>query len=117
MQFISGLGPIKAAEFIKKVLVTDSHFSFRAENSFLPTHIHYNAVGFINATKQSKGSKQMNKNRALDSTRIHPEFYSVATKMAKSALDEDHEAADAVNEILRDPTKLRQLDLEQFSQK
>ena len=118
LQFISGLGEIKSADFIKKFLISDNTASFRSENSILPPHVHYNAVGFLNAAKPTKVSKQeRNGLRALDSTRIHPEFYSVATKMARSALDEDQEGSDAIISILRDPSKLRQLDLEQFSQK
>lgn len=55
--------------------------------------------------------------RSLDITRIHPEFYSVATKMARSALDEDAEGEDAINAILREPLRLRHLDLENFAEK
>jgi len=118
MQFISGLGELKATEFIKKFLMSETNASFRMENIFLTPHVHYNAVGFLNAAKSSKSSKVANKSmKVLDATRIHPEFYSVATKMARSALDDDHDGADAVAAIMRDPSKLRQLDLEQFSQK
>ena len=117
MQFISGLGPIKSSDFIKKFLVSETPVSFRIENTFLSEHVHYNAVGFINAAKAAKGTRMSQKCKVLDSTRIHPEFYSVATKMARSALDETHDPSDAVAEIIRDPSKLRQLDLDQFSQK
>lgn len=110
---------MKANEFIKKYLLTENIGSFRVENTILPSHVHYNAVGFMNVLKTNKSSKSSStKNvKVLDGTRIHPEFYSVATKMAKSALDDNQDGGDAVAAILRDPSKLRQLDLEQFSQK
>jgi hypothetical protein len=116
LQFISGLGEIKAANFIKKFLISEDNAQFRIGNSILPSHVHYNAVGFLNASKYSR-SKTHKGHRALDATRIHPEFYSIATKMARSALDEDQESEDAIATILREPSKLRQLDLDQFSQR
>jgi len=118
MQFVSGLGEIKASEFIIKFLAVKKSENFRTESGFLTNHVHYNAVGFLNSSKHGRESSTNVKGlRALDATRIHPEFYSVATKMAKSALEEDVEGNEAVTQILRDPSKLRQLDLEQFSQK
>lgn len=60
----------------------------------------------------------------LDSTRIHPETYSWAKKMAIDALeyDDDEETEDsnnqhrALEEIMEDPEKLRDLDLDAFAE-
>jgi len=118
LQFISGLGSVRAADFIEKYLTYDLEDSFRKENTILPKNVHKNAVGFINAAKSaSKYSKLGNKvAKSIDGTRIHPDFYFIANKMAKAALGEDQEDADLIPRILKDPSKLRQLDLEQFSQ-
>ena len=114
--FVSGLGEFKGAEFIKRFLITEDNISFRTSTCVLPKKVHYNAVGFMNASKFRR-IKGRNETRALDCSRIHPEFYSIATKMAKSALDGDLEGDEAIKAILSDPSKLRQLDLEQFSQR
>ena len=115
MPFVSGLGEIRSAEFIKRFLMASDNSNFRSGNNFMSHQVHYNAVGFINASKfNNRGSKG---DRALDCTRIHPEFYSIATKMAKSAIDDDQDGEDAIKAILKDPSKLRQLDLDQFSQR
>ena len=50
----------------------------------------------------------------LDSTRIHPELYLVAKRMAKSALD-NSEDPDVVEKAMAQPDKIRDLDLDQFS--
>lgn len=58
----------------------------------------------------------------LDSTRIHPETYEWARKMAVDALDFDEENTDAANgansavkEILENPKRLKDLDLDAFA--
>lgn len=87
---MSGLGEIKSAEFLRKFLVNEENISFRTSTVVLPPHVHYNVVGFTNASK-FKSLKGKKDHKALDQTRIHPEFYSIATKMAKSALDDDED--------------------------
>jgi len=56
----------------------------------------------------------------LDSTRIHPETYNWARKMAVDALEiedteNDANAASALKEILENQSKLRELDLDAFA--
>jgi len=97
--------------------VNEENISFRTSTIVLPPHVHYNVVGFTNASKFKKVKGRMD-HKALDCTRIHPEFYSIATKIAKTALDDDEISGEnSVKAILKDPSKLRQLDLEQFSQR
>ena len=64
----------------------------------------------------------MNENvQLLDATRIHPETYIWATKMAIDALEYDDDEEDsnvkqrAIEEIMEDPEKLRDLDLDAFA--
>ena len=57
----------------------------------------------------------------LDSTRIHPETYEWARKMAVDALEYDEAAddanpAEALEEILENPDKLKDLDLDAFAE-
>ena len=67
---------------------------------------------------------EANYTEILDSTRIHPETYEWARKMAVDALDIDEEndagnsansMAAAVKEILENPKRLKDLDLEAFA--
>jgi len=56
----------------------------------------------------------------LDSTRIHPETYDWARKMAVDALEYDDTAEDAnpagaLEEILESPDRLKDLDLDAFA--
>lgn len=52
----------------------------------------------------------------LDGSRIHPESYELARKMAVDALecDDDNNVA-AVEEILENPERLKELDLDAFA--
>jgi transcriptional accessory protein Tex/SPT6 len=55
----------------------------------------------------------------LDGTRVHPETYEWARKMAVDALeydDEDANPAGALEEILEKPEKLKDLDLDAFAE-
>ena len=69
------------------------------QNSLLTTKIFLNAAGFLRITQDSSFARS-SKNRhdedsdvadPLDSTRIHPEDYELARKMAMDAQDEDEE--------------------------
>ncbi len=57
----------------------------------------------------------------LDGSRVHPETYEWARKMAVDALEYDDTAVDAnpagaLEEILESPEKLKELDLDAFAQ-
>jgi len=55
----------------------------------------------------------------LDGTRVHPETYEWARKMAVDALeydDEDANPAGALEEILDSPERLKDLDLDAFAE-
>uniref|UniRef100_A0A914QKC9 Uncharacterized protein n=1 Tax=Panagrolaimus davidi TaxID=227884 RepID=A0A914QKC9_9BILA len=53
----------------------------------------------------------------LDGSRVHPESYEVARKMAADALevDESYNSVSAVEEVLNDPSRLKVLDLDAFA--
>ena len=57
----------------------------------------------------------------LDGSRVHPETYEWARKMAIDALEYDETADDAnpagaLEEILENPERLRELDLDAFAE-
>lgn len=55
----------------------------------------------------------------LDGSRVHPETYEWARKMAVDALeydDEDANPAGALEEILESPERLKDLDLDAFAE-
>ena len=57
----------------------------------------------------------------LDGSRVHPETYEWARKMAVDALEYDDTAADAnpssaLEEILESPERLKDLDLDAFAE-
>lgn len=101
-------------------------------NSLLTTKIFLNAAGFLRISQDSELPKP-SKNRhnedsdspdPLDSTRIHPEDYELARKMATDALELDEEdihdehPSHVVSLIMRDPDnekKLDELNLDDFA--
>ena len=121
LQFVCGLGPRKASHLIK-------HFkqnSLQLENrTFLIVKynmgrcIFSNCAGFIkintDAMKQSDSYIEI-----LDSTRIHPEAYEWARKMAVDALDIEEspemEPSAALEEIFQNSERLKDLDLDAFA--
>ena len=121
LQFVCGLGPRKATHLIK-------HFkqnNFQLENrTFLVVNYHMgkcvfsNCAGFIkintDAMKQSDSYIEI-----LDSTRIHPEAYDWARKMAVDALDieesSEMEPSAALEEIFQNSERLKDLDLDAFA--
>lgn len=158
LSYVSGLGPIKAAGLAKKL--GDKWLNSRAElitQYEMGRRTFTNCAGFIKITPvkiKSKSSKgKSNNNTAttfslqepLDGTRIHPESYELARKMAADALelddstaikrrqdifggdddDEEEEEDDedkmnliftkAINQIMSEPKKLDELILNEYA--
>lgn len=121
LQFVCGLGPRKASHLIKYF----KQNSLQLENrTFLIVKynmgrcIFSNCAGFIkintDAMKQSDSYIEI-----LDSTRIHPEAYEWARKMAVDALDIEEspemEPSAALEEIFQNSERLKDLDLDAFA--
>uniref|UniRef100_T1IT45 S1 motif domain-containing protein n=1 Tax=Strigamia maritima TaxID=126957 RepID=T1IT45_STRMM len=107
VQFVSGLGSRKAASLLKAVnplqnrseLVTVGH---------LGPNVFINCAGFIKIdTKLNDDDIDL-----LDGTRIHPESYDLARKMAADASDCDEYV---IEEVFDHPEKLDYLDLDDFA--
>ena len=132
VQFICGLGPRKGQALIKILkqnnqrlenrtqLVTACHmgpkviiFSFclNCHNYIIFfCQVFINCAGFIKIDTNSLGDSTESYVEVLDGSRVHPETYEWARKMAVDALeydDEDANPAGAVEEILEAPERLK----------
>nr|XP_043620517.1 transcription elongation factor SPT6 homolog [Erigeron canadensis] len=97
LQFISGLGPRKAA-FLQRSLVRAGSIYVRKD---LLTHglgkkVFVNAVGFLRVRRSGNAASSSQFIDLLDDTRIHPESYSLAQELAKDMYT--HDAGDDVQE-------------------
>jgi len=122
VQFVGGLGPRKGAALLKTLRQMQS--SQRLENrQQLVTLCHMgpkvliNCAGFIKIDTSRLGDSEVYV-EVLDGSRIHNEAYEWARKMAVDALEYDEDdgnPANALEEILQDPDKLAELDLDAFA--
>lgn len=121
IQFLSGLGPRKGQALIKLLKQTNQRLENRTQ---LVTHCHMgpkvfiNCSGFIKIDTNSLGDSTESYVEVLDGSRVHPETYEWARKMAVDALeydDEDANPAGALEEILESPERLKDLDLDAFA--
>ncbi|KAK2165050.1 hypothetical protein LSH36_55g00002 [Paralvinella palmiformis] len=79
-----------------------------------------NCAGFIKIDTSALGDSTEAYVEVLDGSRVHPETYDWARKMAVDALEYDDTAEDAnpagaLEEILESPERLRDLDLDAFA--
>ncbi|CAH8518604.1 unnamed protein product [Heterobilharzia americana] len=123
IQFISGLGPRKGLHMLKILKHKKTHLTNRMQ---LVTMIEFgprvviNCAGFIKIDTASVRDLDADDVDLLDSTRVHPESYDLAKKMAVDALEyDDTEECDptvALEEIVHSPARLRELDLDAFAE-
>ncbi|KAK2711056.1 hypothetical protein QYM36_012282 [Artemia franciscana] len=121
VQFVCGLGPRKATALMKMLKQTNQRLENRTQ---LVTHCHMgpkvfvNCAGFIKIDMNSVSDSTKTCIEVLDGTRVHPETYEWARKMAMDALEYEEEytnPGDAIADILQDPEKLKELDLDAFA--
>lgn len=92
------------------ISLTKEHISFQ---------VFINCAGFIKIDTNSLGDSTEAYVEVLDGSRVHPEAYEWARKMAVDALeydDEDANPAGALEEILETPDRLKDLDLDAFAE-
>ena len=122
VQFVGGLGPRKGASLLKTLrgsaqprlenrqqLVTSCHMGPK---------VFINCAGFIKIDTSSLGDSEVYV-EVLDGSRIHNEAYEWARKMAVDALEYDEDEgnpASAMEDILRQPHKLDELNLDAFAE-
>ncbi|XP_050210070.1 transcription elongation factor SPT6 homolog [Mercurialis annua] len=102
LQFISGLGPRKAA-FLQRSLVRWGAILTRKD--FVTVHgldknVFVNAVGFLRVRRSGLAANSSQFIDLLDDTRIHPESYGLAQEMAKDVYEIDSGDANDKDEAL-----------------
>ncbi|KAI9064455.1 transcription elongation factor Spt6 [Trametes sanguinea] len=126
LPFVCGLGPRKAQVLVKKIASMGGNLVNRDQfikNGLLTTKIFLNAAGFLRITQDSEPKPTKNRHGEdidvpdpLDSTRIHPEDYELARKMATDALELDEEdihdehPSHVVSLIMQDDDNEKKLD-------
>lgn len=86
-------------------------------NEFLEKRVYVNCIGFVKVQEYNGFMGDENRNfDILDSTRIHPIYYSMAKKIAIEALDDPHnESIDPVRVLMENPKRLQDLDLDDYA--
>ncbi|XP_037932436.1 transcription elongation factor SPT6 [Teleopsis dalmanni] len=121
VQFICGLGPRKGQALIKILKQTNQRLENRTQLvtlCHLGPKVFINCSGFIKIDTSSLGDSTEAYVEVLDGSRIHPETYEWARKMAIDAMeydDEETNPAGALEEILESPERLKDLDLDAFA--
>lgn len=122
LQFVCGLGPRKAQALIKLFKQTNQKLENRTQLvtvCHMGPKVFINCSGFIRIDTSSLGDSTEAYIEVLDGSRVHPETYEWARKMAVDALeyeDEDANPAGALEEILDAPERLKDLDLDAFAE-
>ncbi|UYV64588.1 SUPT6H [Cordylochernes scorpioides] len=124
VQFICGLGPRKASYIFKELKQSRQRFEARPQIVHLlhiGPKVFINCAGFIKIDTSSLGDSSDVYTDVLDGSRVHPEAYEWARKMAVDALEYDDSVDDinpagAIDDILENPEKLKDLDLDAFAE-
>ncbi|KAG7664060.1 SPT6 [[Candida] subhashii] len=102
LPYISGLGPRKASGLLRninsKLGSTLSNRSDLIEGELMSANIFINCSSFLNIPFDEGSAVRDTSIELLDATRIHPEDYDLARKMAADALDLDEEDMAQVEE-------------------
>lgn len=126
LQFISGLGPRKAAS-LQRSLVRAGAIYIRKD--FLKVHqvgrkVFMNAAGFLRVRRTGLAANSSQFIDLMDDTRIHPESYSLAQELAKDVYElnvegdanDDEDALEMAVEYVRDHSKLlRGVDVREYA--
>ncbi|XP_048603156.1 transcription elongation factor SPT6 homolog isoform X3 [Brassica napus] len=124
LQFISGLGPRKAAS-LQRSLVRAGSILVRKDLIMhgLGKKVFVNAAGFLRIRRSGLAASSSQFIDLLDDTRIHPESYGLAQELAKDIYDQDvrddsnddEDAIEMAIEHVRDrPGSLRKVVLEEY---
>ncbi|XP_010528633.1 PREDICTED: transcription elongation factor SPT6 homolog [Tarenaya hassleriana] len=124
LQFISGLGPRKAASLQRSLVRAGSIFVRKDLISHgLGKKVFVNAAGFLRIRRSGLAASSSQFLDLLDDTRIHPESYGLAQELARDIYEEDvkgdsnddEDAVEMAIEHVRDrPSLLRSVDLKEY---
>jgi len=122
LQFVGGLGPRKAAA-LRQAILQKGGGSLRKREELITKNIlgacvFQNVAGFLLVANLADYGTS---HRSLGESRIHPENYQLAIKMAKNALDlegEDDDDEQCIEDIMHEDhrAKLNDLDLEAYAE-
>uniref|UniRef100_A0A1B0BJV8 Transcription elongation factor SPT6 n=1 Tax=Glossina palpalis gambiensis TaxID=67801 RepID=A0A1B0BJV8_9MUSC len=121
VQFVCGLGPRKGQALVKILKQSNQRLENRTQLvtlCHLGPKVFINCSGFIKIDTSSLGDSTEAYVEVLDGSRVHPETYEWARKMAIDAMeydDEETNPAGALEEILEAPERLKDLDLDAFA--
>ncbi|KAL9860887.1 Transcription elongation factor SPT6 [Arabidopsis thaliana] len=122
LQFVSGLGPRKAAS-LQKSLVRAGSIFVRKEliNHGIGKKVFVNAAGFLRIRRSGLACSSSQFIDLLDDTRIHPESYGLAQELAKDVYahdtvrgDEDDAMEMAIEHVRDEPASLRKIVLDEY---
>lgn len=124
LSFVSGIGPRKAKKFIQNLIQHGKKVITRGEiykHTFLDKQCHLSSIAFLKIKIPPEEVEQKQPYDILDQTRIHPESYMLAHKVAKDIIYEGKDvdqfhSYQAVKEVIKNPQKLRELDLKLYKQ-
>ncbi|XP_039221449.1 transcription elongation factor SPT6 isoform X1 [Crotalus tigris] len=124
LQYVCGLGPRKGAHLLKILKQNNTRLENRTQlvtMCHMGPKVFINCAGFIKIDTASLGDSTDSYIEVLDGSRVHPETYEWARKMAVDALEYDESAEDAnpagaLEEILENPERLKDLDLDAFAE-
>ncbi|XP_073273008.1 transcription elongation factor SPT6 homolog isoform X2 [Primulina huaijiensis] len=113
LQFISGLGPRKAASLQRSLVRAGAIFTRKdlLTHHGLGKKVFINAVGFLRVRRSGLTSSSTQFIDLLDDTRIHPEFYGLAQELAKDIYRED------VNDDVNDDDDMLEMAIEHVREK
>ncbi|KAK9075914.1 hypothetical protein SSX86_004244 [Deinandra increscens subsp. villosa] len=120
LQFISGLGPRKAASLQRSLVRAGSIYTRKdLLNHGLGKKVFVNAVGFLRVRRSGNAASSGQFIDLLDDTRIHPESYGLAQELAKDIyiIDEQDDGNDeemlemAIEHVRENPDRLKTLEV------
>ena len=126
LPFICGLGPRKAQLLLRAIpkSISSGYLERRSDllrMGILGKRIFLNCASFIKIDSKYLPKRRQYDIDILDSTRIHPENYDLARKMAADALeieeplDDDQNPSAHVEELMNEPSKLNDLLLNEYA--
>lgn len=118
LQFVCGLGPRKASALLQALSRAGKVRSREELEPLLGSAVFFNAAGFLRV--RAKYLTEEDEVELLDDTRVHPDDYGFARKMAADALEAQETDGEAMQRLLRDimadPAKLDDIDLDSFAE-
>ncbi|KAF8410946.1 hypothetical protein HHK36_003483 [Tetracentron sinense] len=124
LQFVSGLGPRKAASLQRSLVRAGAIFTRKDLTAHgLVKKVFINACGFVRVRRSGLVATSSQVIDLLDDTRIHPESYGLAKDLAKDVYEhdvqeeaDDDEAKEMAIEHVRDkPKLLKSLDINEYA--